>query len=88
MSKNSMPAFTQITEATESEIQTVFNQSRAKSEFALRMDVTENGSGFKIQGDFGRIYQRVAAYNSKHKEKHFRCMQHPVNKDVFVIRDR
>jgi hypothetical protein len=83
-----MPAFTQITEATESEIQTVLNQSRAKSEFALRMDTTQSGSGFKIQGDFRRIYQRVAAYNSQHKEKHFRCMQNPVNKNVFVIRDR
>jgi hypothetical protein len=71
MSKNRIPAFTQITEATESEIQAVLSQGRAKSEFALRMDATENGIGFKIQGDFGRIYQRVAAYNSKHKEKHF-----------------
>jgi hypothetical protein len=88
MSKNRVPAFTQITEATESEIQAVLSQGRAKSEFALRLDTTENGSGFKMQGDFGRIYQRVAAYNSKHKEKHFRCMQHPVNKNVFVIRDR
>jgi hypothetical protein len=66
----------------------VLSQSRAKSEFVLRMHATENKNGFKLQGDFGRIYQRVAAYNSKHKEKHFRCMQHPVNKQVFVIRDR
>jgi hypothetical protein len=88
MNKNRIPAFTQITEATESEIQAVLSQGRAKSEFVLRMDTTQSGSGFKIQGDFGRIYQRVAAYNSKHKEKHFRCMQHPVNKNIFVIRDR
>lgn len=83
-----MPAFNQITEATESEIQAALSQGRAKSEFGLRMDTTQNGSGFKTQGDFRRIYQRVAAYNSKHKEKHFRCMQHPVNKNIFVIRDR
>jgi hypothetical protein len=88
MSKNRTPAFTSIVEATAVEIETVLSQGRAKSEFALRMDTTQSGSGFKIQGDFGRIYQRVAAYNSKHKEKHFRCMQHPVNKNVFVIRDR
>jgi hypothetical protein len=88
MSKNRIPAFTQMTEATESEIQAVLSQGRAKSEFALRMDTTQSGSGFKIQGDFGRIYQRVAAYNLKHKEKHFRCMQHPVSKNIFVIRDR
>jgi hypothetical protein len=86
MSKNRTPAFTSIVEATAVEIETVLNQSRRKSEFALRLDTTENGSGFKIQGDFGRIYQRVAAYNSKHK--HFRCMRNPVNDAVFVIRNK
>jgi hypothetical protein len=67
--RNHTPAFTQILEAQEDEIHSIVHQGTYRSEFSRRLDALEPLKGLKIEGDFQRLRNAVAAFSAKSAKK-------------------